>query len=109
MLNYASVTHKSFMIWKSSVLIIHGNGKMYEKLDMEKAERFRKQQNTHRGGKVSIEYGVIFSVSSPVSKTSIWISSWDRMGFFSVSPWSAGLLCVVTVPPPSTFSASITA
>lgn len=80
---------------------------MYEKLNVEKAERIKKKQNTHRGGKVSLEYGVIFSLSSLVSKTSIWNSSWGRMGFISVSPCSAVLLCGVTVLPPSTFSASI--
>lgn len=62
-----------------------------------------KKQNTHRRGKVSLEY-VIFSLSSLVSKTSISISSWGRMGVISVSCKSAGLLL-----PPSTFSASIIA
>lgn len=93
------------MIWESSVLIIH-NSKMYEKLNVEKAEQIKKQQNSHRG-KVSFEYGVIFSLSSLVSKTSIWISSWARMGFISVSPCSAGLLCIVTVLPSRKLSASI--
>lgn len=75
---------------------------MYEKLNVERADRFKKQQNPHRGGKVSLEFGAIFSLSSLVSRTSIWISSWGRMAFISVSPSSPGPLV-----PPSTFPASI--
>lgn len=75
------------MIWESSVLIIH-NSKMYEKLNVERADQIKKQQNPHRGGKVSLEFGAIFSLSSLVSITSIWISSWERIGF--ISPSSPG-------------------
>lgn len=47
------------MIWESSVLIIH-NSKMYENLNVEKAERIKKQQNTHGWGKVSLRLRLVF-------------------------------------------------